>query len=141
MKDVLYSPFQRPISTSNFGYEINVRQNQAYAFTYNKSVFMFEQKRQKIKTQFEQYKDEWESITAFSSNISEIINNNPYKSIIGLGSDVIPFIIADLAETQNYWFHALTEITRENPIDSKHSGDINNMVKDWLNWAVKHEIC
>jgi hypothetical protein len=141
IRDILYSPIARPDATGSAGCEIIVRQNQALSFTYGRSVFMYEKKRQVIKAQFEQYKDEWEMITAFSSSINEIVNNNPYRSIIGLGKDVVPFIISDLAKTQNYWFHALTKITGENPIPKEHSGDINSMVKDWLGWAEKNAIC
>ena len=94
--------------------------------------------QQNLKKKFQLYKNIWEEQTLFSSNMTEIINNSAYLSIIALGSDVIPLIIQDLRNAENHWFSALESLTSINPIKKEHKGIFNLMKSDWLEWADKN---
>ncbi len=130
----------KPLSVSPIGTQITLIYNETRSSCYGSSVYMAEYKQQIVKHQFEEYKTEWENLTAFSSSITEIVDNNPYRSIIGLGRDVVPFIIKDLSQTQNHWFYALTKITGKNPIPEAHAGNVELMTKDWLSWANENNV-
>lgn len=132
--------YRRPTSVSLIGYEITLKYNEAKNSYFGSSVFMSDHKKELIKIQFEKLKKDWENLTAFYSSISEIVDNNPYRSIIGMGRDVLPFIIEDLSKTQNHWFYALNKITGKNPIPENHAGNIELMTKDWLNWANENTV-
>ena len=117
-----------------------VRQNiqTAHDLFMGQSVFIQEMYKKQLGTKFDLYSGIWKTETMFSSSSSEITNNSAYRSIIGLGKDIIPFIIEDLKQSENHWFYALELLTGENPIKSEHRGIINLMKSDWLNWAKKN---
>ncbi len=83
---------------------------------------------------FRALRDQWKADTAFSSSVSEIVMHSAYLQIIGLGSDVLPCIFNELRMEPDHWFVALESITRENPVDDEHAGDVNAMASDWLMW-------
>jgi hypothetical protein len=129
---------QRPIGVSIEAQFIRQNIQTAHDLFMGQSVFIQEMYKKQLSTKFDLYRGIWKTETMFSSNISEITNNSAYRSIIGLGKDIIPFIIEDLKQSENHWFYALELLTGENPIKSEHRGIINLMKSDWLNWAKKN---
>lgn len=64
------------------------------------------------------------------------IHNNPhYQEIINAGPEVIPFIIEELRVHSGFWFHALRELTGENPVKPEDCGYMDKMRKAWLDLA------
>jgi len=100
-----------------------------------RSLFVQGLHKQQLKKRFDFYNSIWKSETIFSSSITEITNNSAYRSIIGLGQKVIPFIIDDLKATDNHWFYALEALTGQNPIKENHKGIVPLMKNDWIEWA------
>lgn len=129
---------QRPIGVSFEAQFIRQNIQTAHDLFMGQSVFIQEMYKKQLSTKFDLYSGIWKTETMFSSNSSEITNNSAYRSIIGLGKDIIPFIIEDLKQSENHWFYALELLTGENPIKSEHRGIINLMKSDWLNWAKKN---
>jgi hypothetical protein len=129
---------QRPIGVSIEAQFIRQNIQTAHDLFMGQSVFIQEMYKKQLGTKFDLYSGIWKTETMFSSNSSEITNNSAYRSIIGLGKDIIPFIIEDLKQSENHWFYALELLTGENPIKSEHRGIINLMKSDWLNWAEKN---
>jgi hypothetical protein len=132
---------QRPIGVSIEAQFIRQNIQTAHDLFLGQSVFIQEMYKKQLGTKFDLYSGIWKTETMFSSNSSEITNNSAYRSIIGLGKDIIPFIIEDLKQSENHWFYALELLTGENPIKSEHRGIINLMKSDWLNWAKKGALC
>ncbi len=87
---------------------------------------------------FNQLRDEWEQATAFISSVSEMVLHPAYQRIIGMGSDVLPFLFWELERSPNYWFWALKAITGEDPVSDDSAGNIEEMTQQWLNWAQVH---
>jgi hypothetical protein len=94
---------------------------------------------QKIENQefrrFLMLRDKWKSETLLVSSGSMIISNSAYKEIINLGNIAIPWIIRELNKTNDHWFYALEKISGENPILDENIGRVEEMKKDWINWA------
>ncbi|PJE03035.1 MAG: hypothetical protein CK427_06175 [Leptospira sp.] len=88
----------------------------------------------RVKVEFDELKEKWLKDIMFTSNYSEIINHYAYRQIISLGFDAIPFIVSDLKENNNHWFHALNKITGSNPIKEESRGNALKMKKDWLDF-------
>ena len=90
-----------------------------------------------LEQQFKELSEKWRNETGGYSTSKQITNNKTYKDIIGLGPKVLPLIFKDLQKEPDYWFDALTHITKpkNDPIKNENYGDIELMTKDWLNWA------
>lgn len=129
---------QRPIGVSIEAEFVRQNIQTTHDLFMGQSVFIQEMYKQQLSKKFDFYSGIWKTETMFSSNSSEITNNSAYRSIIGLGKDIIPFIIEDLKQSENHWFYALELLTGENPIKSEHRGIINLMKSDWLNWAERN---
>tara|TARA_Y100000034_G_C6578714_1_gene251010 strand:- start:194 stop:487 length:294 start_codon:yes stop_codon:yes gene_type:complete len=65
-------------------------------------------------------------------------NTPAYQEVIDAGYESVPYIMEDWENSEDketfHWFHALHEITGENPIPDKDRGKILKMKHHWLNW-------
>jgi len=55
-----------------------------------------------------------------------------YQEIVKMGKIALPYIFAELAKEPTHWFHALKQITNENPVKETSKGNIQLMTNDWL---------
>ncbi len=77
----------------------------------------------------------WDFDTGTSSYIEEIISDQSFQGIIGLGPIAIPLILEELAAQPSFLFVALEEISGDNPVKPEHRGDMAAMTQDWLDWG------
>jgi hypothetical protein len=91
-----------------------------------------------LKHRFERLAKEWKRETINLSSVQEIILNPAYQRIIGMGPDVIPFILQQLEKCPGFWFWALRCLTGENPVTPQMRGDVAAMTEAWLNWGREH---
>ena len=82
--------------------------------------------------------DEWKAATLFTSSTQEMFLHPAYQKIIGFGEKALPFLIDELRSSDDYWFWALSMITREDPVPAGLNGDYRAMKAAWLNWAANH---
>lgn len=76
-----------------------------------------------------------------SSRFTDIVTNKSYLGIISLGWQVVPLILAELAESPDHWGLALESISGENPVPPEAEGDIDAIAQAWLDWGRKHQFC
>jgi hypothetical protein len=88
-----------------------------------------------LPIRFRRRVEEWERDTRFTSSLNDIVRHRSYQEIIEMGEPVVPLILNDLQKTGRFWFPALVQITRENPVDPADSGRINKMTKAWIKWG------
>ena len=69
------------------------------------------------------------------SSTTAIATHPAYQRIIGLGPQVIPLILAELAKQPDHWFWALQALTGENPVPFADQGRIPAMTAAWLTWG------
>lgn len=88
---------------------------------------------------FKKYRDRWRTErNPFSSSEDEITSSAAYQGIIGMGKAAIPLIISELKKEQpepDFWFRALSTITRKNPVPLTARGNLKEMAKAWVDWA------
>jgi hypothetical protein len=77
----------------------------------------------------------WKDDTKFNSSMTSILLHPAYQRIIGLGPDVVPFVLRDLAETGAHWSWALQALTGENPVPAEHEGRPRLMAQAWFQWG------
>lgn len=87
---------------------------------------------------FHDLAERWREETEFSSSVTALFMHPAYQEIIGLGRDVLPFIIQDLAVTGSNWFWALRAISGENPVPPEERGQVDRMTARWLEWGHMH---
>lgn len=79
--------------------------------------------------------DEWSAKTMHISSVSDLMNDARYQQIIGLGWDVLPFMLDDLQKKKRFWFPALAAITGVRPFDPADLSSPRRMTEAWLNWG------
>lgn len=84
---------------------------------------------------FNSFKMEWKNETAGYSSIDKKVNHPAYRQIIEIGPEAIALILKELQNEPGHWFAALREITKENPVQLQHRGNITEMTNDWLRWG------
>jgi len=77
----------------------------------------------------------WRRETGHLSSPNDICTHPAYQAIIDLDDEVVPYILRDLEKTNNYWFWALTAITKADPIPRGFQGTYEDAVKIWLDHA------
>lgn len=88
-----------------------------------------------VEKQFNLLAEKWYLDTLHSSAYLDKILHPAYQRIIGLGKDVIPFILRELQDEPSEWFWALRALTGEDPTTKKMAGKRSEMAKAWLNWG------
>jgi hypothetical protein len=86
-----------------------------------------------IKAKFHRLADQWISQTEHMSSIKKACMHPSYQRIIGMGSQVIPYLLQELKRNPDHWFWALNAITEEDPAQSEDSFD--GAVSAWLKWG------
>jgi hypothetical protein len=88
-----------------------------------------------IERRFHELARQWREATAFTSSTTEMINDQAYQQIIGMGREVVPFLLAELRREPDHWFWALKAITGHDPVPPADRGNIRRMAQAWLEWA------
>jgi hypothetical protein len=88
-----------------------------------------------IEQRFQRLAAVWHRDTDYLSSMEEAESHPAYQEIIGLGPEVVPLLLRDLAERHTHWFAALEAITRARPLPASAAGNIPEMVQAWLRWA------
>jgi hypothetical protein len=110
--------------------------------TETKEVSLIEWSRKQNFSIFSKLHQKWKEETRFSSSLSQICENEHYRTIIDYGEDALFYIFRDLRENRenpDYWFVALEEITGENPVPESHFGRPDQMAEDWIEWAIDND--
>lgn len=94
-----------------------------------------EQRESVLLRRFRELADRWREETEFHSAISALYMHPAYQEIVGMGPDVLPLLLEDLAATRTDWFWALRAISGENPVPASERGKINRMTERWLAWG------
>jgi len=87
------------------------------------------------KLWFEILVQKWKNETRYYSFSKDIVTSPSYQEIIRMGKIALPYIFAELTKEPAHWFHALKQITNENPVKETSKGNIHLMTNDWLLWA------
>ena len=112
----------------------------SYKNFYGNSEYLRIELNDEARVYFDMWRNQWLDETKYNSNISSSMQHPLYSKILSLGDIIVPFLIMDLRENKTHWFYALTALTGENPILKEHSGQVDNMIADWVKWAEVNSI-
>ena len=69
-----------------------------------------------IEKKFIALRDEWKAKRGHHSDTLKLAMHSAYQQIIGLGPDVIPLLLRELATAPDRWYWALRALTGEDPV-------------------------
>ena len=75
----------------------------------------------------------WRKETQHFSSVRKMALHPAYRSIIGMGFDVLPYLFKELNRHPDHWLVALNSITGEDPVAPKST--FEQAVKAWLDWG------
>lgn len=89
-----------------------------------------------LKREFERLVNQIHKDTRFSSNMQTTFLHPDYQKIIGMGKVALPLIFENMKYNNPhvFWYHALRQITNEDPVDKKLWGNVRAMDDCWLKW-------
>jgi hypothetical protein len=82
--------------------------------------------------------EKWRVERGSTSSTTEMVLCPAYQSIIGMGPNAVPLILAELAsegDDPDHWFWALQVLTGANPVSEEDEGNLRRMSRAWLEWA------
>lgn len=88
-----------------------------------------------VEQRFRRLEAEWVADTYVLSSYPRIVGHPAFRAIIGLGDEVVPFLLQDLQERPRLWVWALPEITGEDPVAPEDAGNIERRSETWLRWG------
>lgn len=91
-----------------------------------------------VEERFRRLATVWRNETAHFSSPRKYNEHPAYQEIIGMGWDVVPFLLAEIASTREFWFHALKCITGESPVLPEARGKLDQVAAAWLQWGREH---
>ncbi len=89
----------------------------------------------RLAATFRELADRWRAETLYLSSTTEIATHPAYQRIIGLGPQVIPLVLGELAARPGHWFWALAALTGADPVPSADRGNRPAMAEAWLRWG------
>lgn len=90
-----------------------------------------------ISEKFAMFANDWSSSTAFISSVDALTSHPSYRQIVGLGWEVVPYLLRDLRDNKRFWFPALYAITGVRPFDPSDAGNSQRMTTAWIQWGKK----
>jgi hypothetical protein len=93
-----------------------------------------------LSGEFRELAAKWKEDTQFQSSPTLIAMHPSYQRIIGMGRQVLPFILHDLEATNAPWFWALKAITGEEPVRPEDRGYIDRMTRAWIAWGIRKNL-
>ncbi len=90
---------------------------------------------EEIDRTFTNLVQQWRNETIGISSTTDLVMHQAYQQIIGMGSVVIPLLLREVERKSGRWFHALCEITGEDPVPLEKRGKTKEMTQLWLEWG------
>lgn len=79
----------------------------------------------------------WRRETEEHSSASRMALHPAYQEIIAMGMPAVPLLLGELRKRPDFWFKALREITKENPVPARCAGNVKKMADAWIKWGKK----
>lgn len=94
-----------------------------------------------LESKFMELAEKWKDDTGLFSTTTKKVVNDIYLDIIGLGKDIIPFILRDLKNGGSAnWHAALKALAKENPVPDNDSNKNRKVREAWVKWGENKKI-
>lgn len=77
----------------------------------------------------------------YSSKILSFNDTEAYQSIIAIGKEALPTLLAELKESPDFWLlYILKDITGVDIVNDQNRGKIYQMAQAWVDWGKSQNI-
>lgn len=83
--------------------------------------------------EFKSHVERWKRATIHASSLSKMTTHPSYRRLMGMGRDILPFLLRELSERPDHWLVALNAITGEDPAPA--GSTFTKAVDAWLAWG------
>ena len=104
-------------------------------FPYRELVRVEEPTYVTTESDFYRLAQQWEQERPKGVDISDMVMHPSYQRIIGMGTEVVPFLLEELERKPGHWFWALHAITGADPVPPESQGKLKEMAKAWIDWG------
>ena len=88
-----------------------------------------------LQRRFRRLVQVWQKETNHLSSVARMAAHPAYREIVEMGAQAVPLLLAELRRRPDFWFAALREITKENPVPPESAGKVKEMAKAWIEWG------
>lgn len=88
-----------------------------------------------LEQRFLELAAQWRDETGGYSVIQQMTRHPAYREIVAMGPVAVPWILRDLEANGGFWWHALGEITGEDPVGERTGINHDEMRDAWLRWG------
>lgn len=85
-----------------------------------------------VKEAFERLAEEWQQSTLFTASVLDVVLDDRYQQIIGLGPQAVPLIMGRLRHEVGHWFWALKSIVGVDVAEGAET--LEEARRLWLRW-------
>jgi hypothetical protein len=87
------------------------------------------------RERFERLKRQWLREARWLSSTIQVSMHPAYQEMIGMGPEVLPWILGELQASPDHWFWALKAISGHDPVTPADAGSIHKMRDAWIAWG------
>lgn len=88
-----------------------------------------------LRAEFKRLVDQWERERPRGGDLGVMVLHPAYQRIMAMGSDAVPWLLAELERKPGHWFWALHFITGVNPVPPESEGKLKEMASAWIRWG------
>jgi hypothetical protein len=88
-----------------------------------------------MRARFRNLAAEWRRDMENVSSFTKMFSHPAYREIGNMGTDVLPFIFAEMRDEPDWWFAALKKIVGFDPVPKASHGNLREMTRYWLTYA------
>ena len=131
------SDWSQPVSISDWGRVIRKDTDHAKLLRIDEAVAkaLTNVTEVSLEEKFREQAEKWQRETKHLSSPTQKIMHPSYQAVLGMGNEVVPFLLRDLAQNRGEWFWALSYLTQENPIKREDAGKMDKMIASWVSWG------
>jgi hypothetical protein len=89
----------------------------------------------RAEKRFRQLVKRWKNETEHISSAARMAKHPAYREIIEMGLPAVPLLLGELSREPDFWFAALREITRADPVSPDKAGKVEEMAHAWIEWG------
>lgn len=95
-------------------------------------------KTKSVEDEFAELVEQWNVSCGPTSSLMQMITNQNYLRIIGLGRPAVPLLLRELVERPDHWDWALRAITGVTVTDQVDEGNLARTAAKWILWGKEH---
>ena len=91
-----------------------------------------------LEEKFLEQASKWQKETQHLSSPGQRMMHPSYQAILGMGNEnrreIVSLMIRDMQHHRRPWYWALSYLAQDNPVSQSDAGNMDRIIKAWVNW-------